>query len=351
MRLDRFDYPLPPAAIAQRPISPRDAARLLAVTPEGLADRRVRELPRLLRPGDVLVTNDTRVIPARLMGQRGEARIEVTLHAPASAGRWRAFARPAKRLKTGDRIDFAPGFAAAVEARGEGGEVTLAFDRDGAALTDALDAFGAMPLPPYIKRPEQRRSGLADERDRTDYQTVFAARPGAVAAPTAGLHFTDRLLRALRGRGIRRATLTLHVDAGTFLPVRTEHLAGHVMHAEWGRIDATAARAINAARAAGGQVVAVGTTVVRLLESAAGRDGRVRPFSGETSLFIKPGYRFRVVDRMLTNFHLPRSTLFVLVSAFAGTGEMQRAYRHAVATGYRFYSYGDCCLLHPKAGR
>ncbi|MGF1639421.1 MAG: tRNA preQ1(34) S-adenosylmethionine ribosyltransferase-isomerase QueA [Rhodospirillales bacterium] len=339
MKLADFDFDLPPAAIAQRPVVPRDAARLLDVG-ETLADRRVRDLPRLLRPGDLLVCNDTRVIPARLHGRRGEAAIEATLVEEIAPGRWRAFARPARRLKPGQTIRFAPDFAATVETRHEDGALTLAFDRQGAALAAALDAFGTMPVPPYIKRARGR-----DARDRTDYQTVFATRPGAIAAPTAGLHFTPELLAALDAAGIGRTTLTLHVGAGTFLPVKTDRIEDHAMHPERGEIGAAAAAAIAAARAAGGRVVAVGTTSLRLLETAADADGTVPPFAGETRLFITPGYRFRVVDLLLTNFHLPRSTLFVLVSAFAGRARMRMAYAHAIAAGYRFYSYGDCCLL------
>ncbi len=339
MRVDDFDFPLPVHAIAQRPVTPRDAARLLAVG-EALEDRTARDLPGLLRPGDVMVFNDTRVIPTRLRGRRGEARIEATLHKEVAPGRWRAFARPGKRLRPGQRIDFDSGLSAEVEAKGADGEVVLAFDREGAALMAALEAHGAMPLPPYIKR-----DGPADDRDREDYQTVFATRPGAVAAPTAGLHFTEALLAALDARGVRRVTVTLHVGAGTFLPVKTERVEDHVMHAEWGTVDAAAAAAVNEARAAGGRVVAVGTTSLRLLETAAGDDGALAPFAGETDIFITPGYRFKIVDMLLTNFHLPRSTLFMLVCALAGTERMKRAYRHAIESGYRFYSYGDCCLL------
>jgi S-adenosylmethionine:tRNA ribosyltransferase-isomerase len=343
MRIDDFDFDLPSGAIAQRPIVPRDAARMLEVG-DAVVERMVRDLPRLLRPGDIVVFNDTRVIPVRLKGRRGEAGIEATLHKEISPGRWRAFVRPARRLKPGQRIRFAPDFSAEVAAKEATGEVILAFDRQGPSLMAALETHGAMPLPPYIKR-----TGAADDRDRIDYQTVFAARPGAVAAPTAGLHFTPELLVAIDDRGIRLATVTLHVGAGTFLPVKVDNIEDHVMHPEWGEIGEAVAADINAARAAGGRVVAVGTTSLRLLETAADRDGRVQPFAGETRLFVAPGYRFRVVDLLLTNFHLPRSTLFMLVCAFAGTGRMKEAYRHAVAAGYRFYSYGDCCLLHRSA--
>jgi S-adenosylmethionine:tRNA ribosyltransferase-isomerase len=284
------------------------------------------------------------VIPARLFGRRGAAGVEVTLHKCVAAERWRAFARPARKLKQGDAIGFEGGLSATVAGKGEGGEVELAFDRGGADLMAALTAVGRMPLPPYIKRPEG-----ADERDRSDYQTIFAAKDGAVAAPTAGLHFTPELLVALEARGIARVAVTLHVGAGTFLPVKTDDTKDHVMHAEIGEIDSAAVAAIARTRAAGGRIVAVGTTSLRLLETAADDGGSVRPFSGDTNLFITPGYRFKAVDLLLTNFHLPRSTLFMLVSAFAGLDRMKAAYEHAKAAGYRFYSYGDCCLLHPAA--
>ncbi|MDH3791638.1 MAG: tRNA preQ1(34) S-adenosylmethionine ribosyltransferase-isomerase QueA [Rhodospirillales bacterium] len=342
MRTDDFDFDLPRELIAQHPVRPRDAARLLEVGVE-LADRAFRDLPDLLEPGDVLVFNDTRVIPTRLVGRRGAGKVEVTLHKAEGEGRWRAFARPARKLKPGDRIDFAGGLAAEVAVKAEGGEVTLAFDRAGADLMAALEAEGAMPLPPYI-----RRQAGPDPRDRDDYQTVFARRDGAVAAPTAGLHFTEAVLAALEARGVRRVAVTLHVGAGTFLPVKAETAEEHRMHAEAGLLTAAAAEAIEAARASGGRVVAVGSTSLRLLESAVAADGRLRPFEGETDIFILPGYRFRVVDLLLTNFHLPRSTLFMLVSAFAGTERMKAAYRHAIEFGYRFYSYGDACLLHRK---
>ena len=336
MRVDAFDFDLPRAAIATRPARPRDSARLLDLS-AGLVHRRVADLPALLRPGDLMVFNDTRVIPARLLGMRGAARVELTLHRRRPDGCWQAFAKPARRLRPGDRIRFAGDFSAAVEAR-DGPEVSLAFDRRGAALGLALQSHGAMPLPPYIPRK-------ADERDRDDYQTVFARRDGAVAAPTAGLHFTDDLLRAIEARGVDRRFVTLHVGAGTFLPVAVEDTADHAMHAETGRIAPDAAAAIERCRQAGGRVAAVGTTVVRLLESAARPDGTVAAFSGEVDLFIEPGYRFKAVDLMLTNFHLPRSTLFMLVCAFAGTARMKAAYGEALAAGYRFYSYGDACLL------
>jgi len=343
MRTSDFDFDLPRALIAQRPVEPRDAARLLHVG-DSLADRHVGDLPDLLRPGDLLVTNDTKVIPARLAGRRGTAGVEVTLHQAVDGATWKAFARPARKLTPGDRIVFAPDFAAEVIGRGEGGEVTLAFDRRDGALLAALEAHGIMPLPPYIQRD---KSG--DARDRDDYQTVFARRAGAVAAPTAGLHFTDRLLQRLEARGIGRVNITLHVGAGTFLPVKTEDVEAHAMHGELGEIGAEAAATVNAARAAGGRIVAVGTTALRLLESVAAADGSLTPFTGETRLFILPGYRFKIVDLLMTNFHLPRSTLFMLVCAFAGKARMEAAYAHAIAEGYRFYSYGDASLLERQA--
>ena len=337
MKVADFDFHLPAAAIAQRPATPRDSARLLAVG-DAFADHVVRDLPQLLRPGDLMVFNDTKVIPARLRGRRGGVPIEITLTREIAPGRWRALARRARRLKPGQRIAFAEDFAATVAAKHPGGDVELAFDRDGAALLAALERHGAPPLPPYIKRDGP------DPRDRADYQTVFADRPGAIAAPTAGLHFTAALLAALDARGVRRTTLTLHVGAGTFAPVKAEKVEDHVMHAEWGEIGADAAAAMAQTRRAGGRVIAVGTTALRLMETAAAT-GAIRPFSGETAIFITPGFRFRAADMLLTNFHLPCSTLFMLVCAFAGTERMKRAYAHAVAAGYRFYSYGDCCLL------
>lgn len=345
MKVSDFDFDLPPALIADRPAVPRDAARLLEVG-TALRDLAVRDLPSLLAPGDLMVFNDTRVIPARLFGKRGAAAIEVTLHRCVAGDRWRAFARPARKLKPDDRIVFDDSLSAEVAAKGEGGEVELRFDHAGPELMAALRRIGRMPLPPYIKRAQG-----ADARDAADYQTIFAAHDGAVAAPTAGLHFTPALLAALDARFVGRVTVTLHVGAGTFLPVKAEDTRDHVMHAETGIIAAETAEAINRARAAGGRIVAVGTTSLRLLESAADCDGRIRPFSGDTSLFIVPGYRFKAVDLLLTNFHLPRSTLFMLVSAFAGLERMRAAYAHAISAAYRFYSYGDCCLLHPVGAR
>ncbi|HWI27673.1 MAG TPA: tRNA preQ1(34) S-adenosylmethionine ribosyltransferase-isomerase QueA [Stellaceae bacterium] len=342
MRVDAFDFELPRELIASHPAEPRDAARLLLVD-EALEDRRVLDLPALLRRGDLLVVNDTRVIPARLLGRRGASRIEVTLHRDLGGGRWRAFAKGAKRLKPGDRLIFGEGFAAEVADKHEEGDISLAFAVEGDRFREALARFGSAPLPPYIKRAQG-----GDPRDRSDYQTIFAEKDGAVAAPTAGLHFTERLLAALDQAGIERLAVTLHVGAGTFLPVKAEDTRDHRMHSEWGFLDAAAAERIAAARSRGGRIVAVGTTSLRLLESAADADGRVPPFAGETSLFITPGYRFRAVDLLLTNFHLPRSTLFMLVAAFAGLERMKRAYAHATAAGYRFFSYGDATLLYPE---
>jgi S-adenosylmethionine:tRNA ribosyltransferase-isomerase len=356
MRVDLFDFELPEERIALRPIVPRDAARLLVVDArtDSLEDRTIRDLPDLLRPQDALVVNDTRVIPARLEGirVRGEsvAQIEVTLHARENDNTWRAFARPAKRLAVGERIRFGEtsesmacllaSLDATVLARDEGGEVTLAFDLTGPALDEAISTLGQMPLPPYIA---SRRA--TDAQDERDYQTIFAGQSGAVAAPTAGLHFTPDLLAKLAARGIALHRLTLHVGAGTFLPVKVEDTRDHRMHAEWGTLSAETAEALNAVRASGGRIVAVGTTALRLLESATDENGVLQPFAGETSIFIEPGYRFRAVDALLTNFHLPRSTLFMLVSALAGLDLIKGAYAHAIAQKYRFYSYGDACLL------
>ena len=342
MRVDLFDFELPLELIALRPASPRDAARMLVVAgEEPFADRTVRDLPSLLRAGDVLVFNDTRVIPAQLEGMRGEARIGATLHKRIDLRRWQAFVRNAKRLREGDTIAFGSGVEAVAEVRHPDGSWTLAFRGD-EPVEVLLERAGRMPLPPYIagKRP-------TDERDRSDYQTMFAARDGAVAAPTAALHFTPELIAALDDAGIGRETLTLHVGAGTFLPVKADDTDDHAMHAEWGRIDAATADRLNAARANGGRVIAVGTTSLRLLESAAGEDGVIRRFEGDTSIFITPGYRFKAIDGLMTNFHLPKSTLFMLVSALMGRERMQAAYAHAIAQGYRFYSYGDSSLLLP----
>lgn len=341
MRLDDFDFELPRAAIAQHPVTPRDSARLLVVG-DRVDDRHVRDLPDLLRPGDLLVVNDTRVLPVRLAGRRGDVAVSVTLHTDTGDGCWRAFAKPGRRLRVGDRVDFADDFYAMVAAKDPSGDIVVRFDLPQDEFVAALQRHGAMPLPPYIRRAE------FDGGDLTDYQTVFAEKNGAIAAPTAGLHFTPDLLQRLADRGIGCARLTLHVGAGTFLPVKVGDLKDHVMHAEYGIVDAATAAEITAARRAGGRIVAVGTTSVRLLESAVDDDGVVHPFAGETALFITPGFRFRAVDRMMTNFHLPKSTLFVLVSAFAGRDRMRAAYAHAVESGYRFYSYGDACLLSPE---
>jgi S-adenosylmethionine:tRNA ribosyltransferase-isomerase len=354
VRLADFNFELPEDRIALRPASPRDAARLLVVAPGGaLQDRGVRDLPDMLRPGDALVFNDTRVIAARLRGLRrrddGVVQVEATLLKRLSASRWTALAKPGRRLAEGDRIRFGETsdracflgeLDATVAEKGEGGEVTLAFDLAGPDLDLAIAERGVMPLPPYIA---SRRA--EDERDLADYQTVYAREDGSVAAPTAGLHFTPQLLEALQGRGVSLNFVTLHVGAGTFLPVKTEEVAEHRMHAETGEVSAATAAALNGARAGGGRIVAVGTTALRLLESAADEGEVIRPFAGETSIFITPGYRFRTAEGLVTNFHLPRSTLFMLVSAFSGLAEMRAAYAHAVAAGYRFYSYGDASLL------
>jgi S-adenosylmethionine:tRNA ribosyltransferase-isomerase len=342
MRVDLFDFELPPERIALRPARPRDAARMLVVEGDKLfADRTVRDLPHLLRRGDVLVFNDTRVIPAQLEGRRGEAKIGATLHKRIDLRRWQAFVRNAKRLKPGDRIDFAQGVTATAEERHADGSFTLAFGGE-EPVEVLLERAGTMPLPPYIAGKR-----ATDEQDREDYQTLFAREDGAVAAPTAALHFTPGLLAALDEAGIGRETLTLHVGAGTFLPVKAEDTADHAMHSEWGRIDAATAARLNAARAAGGRLIAVGTTSLRLLESAAGANGTIQPFEGDTAIFITPGYKFRAIDGLMTNFHLPKSTLFMLVSALMGLERMQAVYAHAIAQEYRFYSYGDSSLLLP----
>ena len=363
MRTDVFDFDLPDEAIALEPASPRDAARLLVVRqPSPLAqgegnaleDRSVRDLPDLLRPGDALVFNDTRVIRAALTGERwrgdNRAVVSFNLHKRVDESRWRAFARPAKRLAAGDRIRFGHDgrvcllgtLDATVTEMGDAGEVELSFSLHGAYLDEAIAALGDPPLPPYIVG---KRAVQPEDTER--YQTVYARHDGAVAAPTAGLHFTQPLLDALAARGISRHHVTLHVGAGTFLPVRVDDTAAHRMHAEWGEISAATATALNRARAAGARIVAVGTTSLRLLETAAAEDGTVRPFAGETDLFITPGFRFKATDLLMSNFHLPRSTLFMLVAAFSGLDTMRAAYAHAIGTGYRFYSYGDACLLHP----
>ena len=341
MKVDLFDFALPPDSIALRPAAPRDSARLLLLDGATTSDRVVSDLPALLRAGDLLVFNDTRVIPAQLDGRLGQARIGATLHKREGPRRWRAFVRNARRVRDGDSIDFGEGVTAIAGDRGEDGSFVLDFAGDEPVET-LLERAGRMPLPPYIaaRRP-------TDAHDADDYQTMFAAEPGAVAAPTAALHFTPVLIEALGVAGIERATLTLHVGAGTFLPVKADDTDAHRMHAEWGRIDAATADRLNAVRARGNRVIAVGTTSLRLIESAAGEDGVVRAFDGDTAIFITPGYRFRGVDGLMTNFHLPRSTLFMLVSAMMGRERMQDAYRHAIESGYRFYSYGDASLLLP----
>ncbi len=358
MRVELFDFELPDDNIALRPASPRDSARLLVVHPgegaaEVLADHGVLDLPSFLRAGDALVFNDTKVIPAQLEGLRRRendavSQVSFTLHMRTAPDRWKAFARPAKRLKADDRISFGHGqnscmlgtLDATVEEKGDAGEVTLRFDLSGPALDEAILAVGHIPLPPYIasKRPE-------DEKDRTDYQTVYARESGAVAAPTAGLHFTDRLFAALDEIGVERHFVTLHVGAGTFLPMKAQDTRDHVMHEEIGHVSPSTAEALNAVKARGGRIVCIGTTSLRLIESAAREDGTIDPWSGPTGIFITPGYRFRAVDMLMTNFHLPKSTLFMLVSAFSGLETMRAAYMHAIETGYRFYSYGDSSLL------
>jgi S-adenosylmethionine:tRNA ribosyltransferase-isomerase len=358
MRTDLFDFDLPADRIALRPASPRDSARLLVVRPgqsAELEDRSMADLPDLLRAGDCLVVNDSKVIAARLKGRRvgrgtTEPEIEATLHKRIDGSHWRAFILGAKKVQAGDtlrfgaegRVCFLDELDAQVSQKDEGGEVSLSFSFHGPVLDQAIAERGAMPLPPYIAA---RRA--PDEQDRADYQTMFAREDGSVAAPTAGLHFTEALLARLKARGIAVHKVTLHVGAGTFLPVKTDDTADHKMHAEFGEVSAQTAEVLNAARAAGGRIVAVGSTALRLLESAASDDGKLHAFSGETAIFITPGYKFRAVDLMLTNFHLPRSTLFMLVAAFSGLDTMQRAYAHAIQSGYRFYSYGDACLLFP----
>jgi S-adenosylmethionine:tRNA ribosyltransferase-isomerase len=353
MRTDLFDFELPAGQIALRPASPRDSARMLIVEPDGvLRDRVIADLPLWLEPGDQLVVNDTKVIAAQLTGRRigqpTEPKIEATLIKRLDGSRWQALVKPAKKLSQGDVVRFGNEgrvcllgqLDAQVEHKGDDGEITLSFSFHGPALDQAIADLGSPPLPPYIAGKR-----APDERDAADYQTMFAANDGAVAAPTAGLHFTPALEAALRARGVAIHRITLHVGAGTFLPVKVEDTAGHRMHSEWGSISRASADALNAARSNGGRIVAVGTTSLRLLESATAGDGTIEPFSGETAIFITPGYRFRAVDILLTNFHLPRSTLFMLVSAFSGLDAMKQAYAHAIRNGYRFYSYGDACLL------
>lgn len=345
MRVDLFDFDLPAELIALRPAKPRDSARLLLVDGEVISDKAVLDLPNLLRPGDTLVFNDTRVIPAQLEGRRGEARIGATLHKREGPRDWWAFVRNAKRLRVGDVVEFGNGVHATVADRDEEGAVLLHFEGED-PVEILLERAGRMPLPPYIasRRP-------ADQQDRDDYQTMFAREEGAVAAPTAALHFTPTLIERLDESGIRRETLTLHVGAGTFLPVKADDTIEHKMHAEWGRIDEETAERLNTVRASGGRLIAVGTTSLRLLESAADESGIIHPFEGDTAIFITPGYRFKAIDGLITNFHLPRSTLFMLVSALMGLEVMKRAYAHAVEQKYRFYSYGDASLLLPQVAK
>ena len=341
MRVDLFDFDLPTDRIALRPALPRDSARLLVVSPHGMEDRIVSDLPSLLRSGDVLVFNDTKVIPAQLEGRRGDAWVGATLHKREGPRAWRAFLRNARRVREGDRIAFDGDVRALAEDKAADGTMRLAFEGD-EPVELLLERAGRMPLPPYIAGKR-----AADDSDRSDYQTMFARDAGAVAAPTAALHFTPTLIEALTAAGVAHETLTLHVGAGTFLPVKADDTADHVMHSEWGRIDAATAAHLNARRAAGGRIIAVGTTVLRLLESAADEQGTIAPFEGDTAIFITPGYAFRAIDGLMTNFHLPRSTLFMLVSALMGLDRMKAAYVHAVENGYRFYSYGDASLLLP----
>lgn len=355
MRVDQFDFDLPETSIALRPLANKQDARLLVVNADNSAfgDSTIADLPDLLKAGDVVVVNNTRVIPAKLTGLRtsrpnAQPRIHVNLHAREAADIWRAFVRPARKLDAGDTISFgsqdetcfAGVLNADVIAKGEGGEITLRFDVSGPVLDEALKALGEMPLPPYISSKR-----AIDEQDAQNYQTAFAKIEGAVAAPTAGLHFNEDLITRIENKGINVHVVTLHVGAGTFLPVKTDDTKDHIMHSEWGEIDEQTCRALNDAKARGGRIVCIGTTSLRVLETAAKDDGQLEPFSGTTDIFITPGYRFKVVDVLLTNFHLPRSTLFMLVSAFSGLDRMKQAYAHAIATGYRFYSYGDACLL------
>lgn len=341
MRVDLFDFDLPPGRIALRPVSPRDAAKMLCVSGDELVDRHVGDLPQLLRKGDCLIFNDTRVIPAQLEGRRGDAKIGATLHKRIDLRRWQAFIRNAKRLRVGEQVDFGKGVTAIAETRHEDGSFNLFFEGE-EPVEVLLERAGTMPLPPYIagKRP-------TDAQDRSDYQTMFAKKDGAVAAPTASLHFTPELMKAIGDAGIETATLTLHVGAGTFLPVKADDTTDHKMHSEWGRIDPATANRLNAIWAAGGRLIAVGTTSLRLIESAADDHGNIQPFEGDTDIFITPGYRFKAVGGLMTNFHLPKSTLFMLVSALIGREAMQAAYAHAIANDYRFYSYGDSSLLLP----
>ena len=340
MRLSDFDYDLPPERIAAEPASPRTAARLLDMRGGSLHDRVIADLPDCLEAGDLLIVNNTRVLPARLTGKRGEARIQVTLHRRVDRAVWRCFAKPSKKLRLGERIDFSDTLSAEVNYVGDDGERGLLFNQEGQALDAALEQTGVMPLPPYIPRPDGVRADDADH-----YQTMFAAHNGAVAAPTAGLHFTPDLIQAIDAKGIAMAEVTLHVGAGTFLPVKVDDIRDHVMHSEWGEISAETAQRINATKEAGGRVVCVGTTSLRILESCWRDHGDIRAYQAETDLFIIPGFQFGVADMLLTNFHLPKSTLLMLISAFAGKNFVEKAYAHAIDQSYRFFSYGDACLM------
>lgn len=353
MKTELFDFELPEPLIAARPVFPRDASRMLVVS-EGVQDAMIADLPAFLRPGDVMVFNDTKVIPARLMGRRGDVQVELLLHKKLDSQQvgggndkqtWRCFARPAKRLKPGNVIHMGDDFTAEIIEKLEFGEIVAGFS--GQDFFEKLQRYGQMPLPPYIEKQRKRREPLSPSNDSTNYQTVYARHEGSVAAPTAGLHFTEALLSAIDAHGVERAHVTLHVGAGTFLPVKAEDTRDHIMHSEYAVVDQEAAEKINHAKAQGGRIIAVGTTSLRTLESAADGQGLLRPFAQETSIFITPGYRFKQVDALLTNFHLPRSTLFMLVSAFSGLEQMHAAYRHAIKKAYRFYSYGDACLLFP----
>ncbi|MBN8543516.1 MAG: tRNA preQ1(34) S-adenosylmethionine ribosyltransferase-isomerase QueA [Alphaproteobacteria bacterium] len=336
MRVALFDFNLPPERIAYTPAEPRESAKLLHVS-DTLSDKHIADVPEFLDAGDIVVFNNSKVIPARLFTNVGEKQVEVLLHRKLADG-WSAFAKPARKLKEGMTLTFGENFHAEVTGRTEDGQVLLRFEKSGSELHLLLERYGHMPLPPYISRDDTAE-------DKTNYQTVYARHEGSVAAPTAGLHFTQNLLEKIKSKGVQTAFVTLHVGAGTFQPVKVEDTAEHVMHHEWAEITQETADAINAARAAGGRVIAVGTTSLRILETVAAEDGILKPYSGDTNIFITPGYRFRIVDRLMTNFHLPKSTLFMLVSAFAGLEKMQQAYAHAIANQYRFYSYGDACLL------
>jgi S-adenosylmethionine:tRNA ribosyltransferase-isomerase len=340
MRLSDFDYDLPPERIAAEPASPRSAARMLDMRGGTLTDRVIADLPDCFQAGDLMIVNNTRVLPARLTGKRGEARIQVTLHRRLDDAEWRCFAKPAKKLRLGDRIDFSESLSAEVNFIGDDGERGLLFNHQAEALDAALEQTGVMPLPPYIPRPDGVRADDADH-----YQTMFAAHNGAVAAPTAGLHFTPELIQTIEAKGITLAQVTLHVGAGTFLPVKVDDIREHIMHSEWGEITEDTAKLINSTKAAGGRVICVGTTSLRILESCWRDHGNIQPYQAETDLFIFPGFQFGVVDMLLTNFHLPKSTLLMLISAFAGKNFVEKAYAHAIAESYRFFSYGDACLM------